>query len=181
MGSLTTNEHEDSVNVHDVSQHFPEHLSDKIQAQNRSFSIKFKAMISVTSVTDGYILQPTLISKHKKTLEWLSATMLWKKEVAFFQKLLDQYAARFTSLDDKKMVDHFQNIIIYYRGELLDSIASRLRQHEKNLADMLDSVDESKTVYFKEHDEIMGQLEVLNDQLITYKEELFEFIERVMR
>lgn len=41
---------------------------------------KFKNMISVTSVTDNYILQPTLLNKHKKTLEWLSTAVLWKSE-----------------------------------------------------------------------------------------------------
>lgn len=137
-------------------------------------------MISVTSVTDKYILQPTLLSKHNKTLEWLSMTVLWKRELAFFQKLLDQYASKFSTTEDKMKIDHFQNLIIYYRGELIDSFSTRLRLHEKKLAEMLESRDETKTEYFKEHDGLMNELEALNTQFVQYKEELFEFIERAM-
>lgn len=137
-------------------------------------------MISVTSVTDKYILQPTLLNNHKKTLEWLSITVLWKRELAFFQKLLDQYAAKFSTTEDKKKLDHFQNLIIYYRGELIDSLSTRLRLHEKKLAEMLESRDETKTEYFKEHGGLMNELEALNTQFVQYKEELFEFIEKVM-
>jgi hypothetical protein len=137
-------------------------------------------MISVTSVTDKYIIQPTLLGKHKKTLEWLSAAVLWKRELDFFQKLLDQYAPKFASVDDKKKIDHFQNVIIYYKDELIDSHTSRLRVHERRLADMLESRDESRIEYFKEHDALMNELEALNNQFMEYKEELFTFIEKAM-
>lgn len=137
-------------------------------------------MISVTSVTDKYILQPTLLNKHKKTLEWLSTAILWKRELVFFQKLLDQYAPKFSSTNDKKKIDHFQNVIIYYKCELIDALSSRLRLHEKKLAEMLESRDETKTEYFKEHDGLMNELEALNAQFLQNKEELFEFIEKAM-
>jgi hypothetical protein len=137
-------------------------------------------MISVTSVTDKYILQPTLISKHKKTLEWLSAAVLWKIELSFFQKLLDQAAPKFSNSEEKKQIDHFQNIIIYYKGELIDSLTSRLRLHEKNLADLLQSHDETKVQYFKEHDTLMNEFESLNNQFAEYKTNLYVFVEKVL-
>lgn len=137
-------------------------------------------MISATSVTNNYILQPSLLTKHKKTLEWLSSAILWKREFSFFQKLLDQYTPKFSHTDDKKKIDHFQNLIIYYKGELIDSFSSRLRLHEKKLAEMLESRDETKTEYFKEHDELMNSLESLHAQFLQIKEELFEFMEKVM-
>src|SRR5690349_12655805 len=90
-------------------------------------------MISVTAVTDKYILQPTLIAKHKETLDWLSAAVLWKRELAFFQKLLDKYGPLFTSPENKKQLGHFQNLIIYYNGELVNALTSQLRHHEKKL------------------------------------------------
>lgn len=137
-------------------------------------------MISVTSISDKYVLQPTLLDKHRKSLEWLSAIILWKRELSFFQKLLDQYAPKLSSTDDKKKIDHFQSIIIYYKNELVDSLATRLRLHEKKLAEMLESLDETKTEYFKEHDGLMSELEALNAQFIKHKEELFKFIETAM-
>jgi hypothetical protein len=137
-------------------------------------------MISVTSVTDKYILQPTLIGKHKKTLEWLSSTILWKRELAFFQKLLDRFANKFEATEDKKKIDHFQNLIIYYNGELIDSLASRLRLHERKLAEMLESRDESKTEYFTEHDALMNELESTGTQFTQIKDDLFTFIEKAI-
>lgn len=137
-------------------------------------------MISVTSITDKYILQPSLLAKHKATLEWLSATILWKKELTFFQKLLDRYASKLTGEDTKKRVDHFQSIITYYKGELVDSLSTKLRLHEKKLADMLETRDETKTEYFTEHDGLIHELQSANTQLAQYKEELFSFLEKVM-
>ncbi|MBL6448783.1 hypothetical protein JMN32_20895 [Fulvivirga sp. 29W222] len=137
-------------------------------------------MISVTSATDKYIVQPSLLDKHRKTLEWLSATLLWKQELAFFQKLLDQNASKFTEIEDKKQIDHFQNLIIYYSGELIDTLRSKLRDHEKQLAGMLGARNESRIEYFKEHNEIMNELEAFNKSFIEYKEDFFHFIERVL-
>jgi hypothetical protein len=137
-------------------------------------------MISVTSVTDNYILQPVLFQKHKATTDWLSAAILWKRELKFFQKILDQFAPRFTSEDDKKKVDHFQHIITYYNGELIDTYKSKLRNHEKHLAEMLEQKNEADTRYFKEHDGLMSEMEALNNQLNIYKEEFFLFLEPVL-
>jgi hypothetical protein len=137
-------------------------------------------MISVIAQTDNYIVQPSLLAKHKKTLESLSAAVLWKRELAFFQKLLDQYAPRFSSTDDKKRIDHFQSIILYYKGELIDALAAKLRLHEKKLADILERHDETGTAYFQEHEALISEVESLSAQLGQYKEELFSFIEKAM-
>lgn len=137
-------------------------------------------MISITSITNNYVLQPSLLDKHKNTLEWLSTAVLWKRELAFAQKLLDLYSGKFSCLADKKKIDHFQNLIIYYRYELIDSLISRLRLHEKKLAEILESKNKAKTDYFKEHDTLMNELEGVNTQFAHNKEELFNFIERVV-
>lgn len=137
-------------------------------------------MISVASVTDKIIIQQSLLGKHKKTLEWLSASVLWKQELAFFQKLLDAHSTKFTGVEDKQKLDHFQNIILYYKGELIDSLTAKLRLHEKKLAEMFDTRDETQVSYYQEHDELMNQLESLNSQLIQYKGELFSFLGKVI-
>ncbi|HEY0742053.1 MAG TPA: hypothetical protein VGD40_11355 [Chryseosolibacter sp.] len=137
-------------------------------------------MISVTSVTDKYILQPSLLAEHRRTLDWLSATVLWNKELNFFQKRLDKYAGKFVDAEDKKKVDHFQSIVTYYKLEVLVNLSEKLRNHERKLADMLETRDETKTEYFKEHADLMKELESANIQLSHYKDELFSFIEKVM-
>jgi hypothetical protein len=137
-------------------------------------------MISVTSITGDYILQPSLLEKHRKTLAWLSATLLWKREFNFFQNLLDRYASKFITIEDKKKIDHFQNLILYYNGEVIDELGKKLREHESKLANMLQTKNELKTEYFKEHDAIMQELESFLIRFNELKEELFGFIEKVM-
>ncbi|HYG18273.1 MAG TPA: hypothetical protein VD816_05060 [Ohtaekwangia sp.] len=137
-------------------------------------------MISPVSITKNYILQPGLLEKHRKTLEWMSAVLLWKRELAFFQKLLDQYAPKFTDVEDKKKIDHFQNILIYYNAEVTGELRRKLIDHETRLATMLETMDESRTDYYKEHDGVMQDLEAFSRSFITYKEDLFHFIEKAM-
>jgi len=137
-------------------------------------------MISVTSGTNEYILQPSLLEKHRRTLNWLSSSLLWQREFNFFQKLLDQNAAKAISVDEKKKIDHFQNLIIYYNSELIPEFRKKLRDHENRLADMLKTKNELKIQYFKEHETIMQELESFNIRFIEYKEELFEFIEKLI-
>jgi hypothetical protein len=134
-------------------------------------------MNSVTPVTDYHIILPVTLQRHKATAEWLSTSLLWKKELKFFQKLLDLFAPKFTSLAEKQSVDHFQSIITYYDGELIDAYKSKLRHHEKKLSQMLERGDEPDTRYFNEHDTLMNDLDAINKQLSEYKDEFYTFIE----
>jgi hypothetical protein len=125
-------------------------------------------MISATSTTENYILQPELIEKHTKTIGWLSASMLWKSELTSFQKILDQRAMLFTAVEDKKKIDHFQNLLIYYKGEVVDGLRKKLRDHETRLANILETLNEQNTQYYKEHDQLM-------DEAITFSDSFKEF------
>lgn len=137
-------------------------------------------MISVTGVTGNYILQPSLVEMHKKSLDWLSATLLWKRELQFFQQLLQRQSPKFTLIEDKKKIDHFQHLITYYSGELVDELRKKLRDHEGNLTHMLQEKDESDTSYFKDHQHVMNELQSFSDTFQEYRHEFFDFIERVL-
>lgn len=135
-------------------------------------------MISVTGSSGNYILQPELIEKHTKTIEWLSASVLWKSELGAFQKILDERSPRLTSLDDKKKIDHFQSLITYYRGEVIDSLRKKLREHETTLANMLETRDETNVKYFGEHRAIMDEASAFSKAFHDFREEFFEFIQK---
>jgi DNA primase large subunit len=137
-------------------------------------------MVSVTGTTGKYILQPGLVSMHQQSLEWLSASALWKRELSFFQKLLDKNSAKATSTDLKKEMDHFQNIITYYDGEVVDSLRKRIREHESDLARMLQSLNESDTQYFKDHEKVMNELSTFSKTYDQFRHELFGFVEKIM-
>ncbi len=137
-------------------------------------------MISVLSTTNKYILQPSLLDMHKQSVTWLSATVFWKREVAFFQKLLTSKASFFTSMEDKQKIDRFQSLITYYGGELIDQLSGNLRKHENGLANMLQSLNESDTSYFTEHKKLMSDLEEFERSFSNLKHDLFEFVERAL-
>lgn len=135
-------------------------------------------MISVISTTGKYILQPSLLEMHQHSLEWLSSSALWKRELSFFQKLLDNYAPRYTEEDDKKKIDHFQNLIIYYNGEVVDLLRKKLRDHENDLATMLQKENETDTQYFDEHKQLMENASSFEKTFNNLKHDFFSFIER---
>lgn len=135
-------------------------------------------MISVLSSTGKYILEPSLMDMHHSSLEWLSTTVLWKQEVAFFQKLLDAYVAKGTSMDDKKKVSHFQNVITYYGGELIDLLRKKIKTHEHKLADTLQELKVSDQEYYEEHGTLMEELSAFMKTFNSFKSEFFAFIEK---
>lgn len=135
-------------------------------------------MISVTGATGKYILQPSLVTMHQESLNWISATALWKRELSFFQKLLDQHTNKMDSVEFKKQVDHYQNLITYYAGELVDELRKKLRTHEHNLANMLQEMNESDVEYFKEHQGVIDQVSAFSKVFAEFKHSFFEFIER---
>jgi len=135
-------------------------------------------MISVLGTTSKYILQPGLVEMHRFTLEWLSAAELWKRELVFYQKLLDRHNSTGSTVEFKKQVDHFQNLIIYYNGELIGLLQKKLRDHERTLAHMLQKGDETDTEYYKEHDGIMEELNSFQRVYLEFKHTFYEFIEK---
>jgi hypothetical protein len=137
-------------------------------------------MISVLSTTSKYILQPSLLEMHRTSLDWLSASALWKRELAFFQKLLDTHAPRFVEEADKKKIDHFQNLIIYYNGEVVDGLRKKLRDHESQLASSLQKENESDTRYYNDHKKIMDEASSFEKSFTDLKHELFSFVEEVL-
>jgi hypothetical protein len=137
-------------------------------------------MISLTTIGDNYIFQRPLLGKHQETLEWLSAIVLWKSELSFFQKLLDRHVSKLTTADARNHAEHFQNVIIYFKCEVIDSLTTRLRQHEKKLSEMLEARNDPKTDYIGEHESLMKELELVSSRFIRYRHELFAFIETLI-
>jgi len=135
-------------------------------------------MISVLASTGKYILEPSLMDMHHSSLEWLSTTVLWKQEVAFFQKLLDGYVAKGTPADEKKRISHFQNLITYYGGELIDTLRKKIKHHEHKLADMMKELKSSDKEYYDEHGELLEELSAFMKTFNSFKSEFFSFIDK---
>ena len=113
--------------------------------------------------------------------EWKSEVEMWKQELQFFQKLLDNYASQMNTVEQKQKMDHFQHLIIYYNGELLDSFNQKARRHTKYLAE---HVDNDKTLNKEEYQEKYGtvnnQINAFSSEFRKYKSDFFQFMERVL-
>lgn len=126
-------------------------------------------MISVTGTTNHYSLQPSLLEKHSRTLAWLSATMHWKSELAFFQKMLNDLIPSQPSAADKAEIEVLKNQVYYFLLEGIEELRRKLRNHESKLAKMLEARAEWDTQYYKEHDALMesaASLEQNIDKLV---------------
>jgi len=113
-------------------------------------------MISITGVTNNYSLQPALLNKHASTLSWLSTTMHWKSELAFFQKALDKMRQSTPSAEVNREGEYYQNQIAFFTLEAIEELRKKLRNHENRLAKMLESKSEWDTQYYNEHDALMN-------------------------
>ena len=140
-------------------------------------------MEQLTSAGSDYLLEIGLESLHKDSKVWKSRIEMWKRELVFFQRLLDSYSNKFENPEDKKAEDHFQNLIIYYNGELLDEYKQAARRQEKRLAELV-SIDDSNHLdekeYRKQHHELRKKVDSFDRQFRKYKHEFFDFIERVI-
>jgi len=122
-------------------------------------------MISVTGVTNNYSLQPALIEKHSRTLSWLSITIHWKSELAFYRKMLNEIRPTANSSAVKTEIETLEDQILYYTEEGIEELRRKLRNHESRLAKMLEAKAEWDMQYFKEHDALMESAARLSESI----------------
>lgn len=133
-------------------------------------------MISALTTTNKYILQPSLLNQHLKTLNWISTTALWQDELKAFQKILSSHASILNANEQKKNIDYFQALMMHYQTEVIDAIRGKLNSHEATLARMLELKNESDTRYFEEHDALMYELENFAQMFRSLRTELLDFV-----
>ena len=128
-----------------------------------------------------YLLDRSLEELHQESVKWVSDIELWKIELNFFQKLLDKHSLEFETVDEKKEIDHYQNLITYYGGELLDEFKQLVRRHENNLAKeyaMNGKANEDE--YRAKHQDLLLRIYAFDTEFKAYKAEFFGFIEKVL-
>lgn len=135
-------------------------------------------METLTNSAEKLGLQTNILGMQRESSEWLSATELWKRELNFYQALLDRHATKTDSVEFKKEVDHFQNLITYYNGELVDLLHKKIRKHNKQINQMLHDENESDIETFHQHEDLMDEASSFQKVFSDFKQEFFEFIER---
>lgn len=117
------------------------------------------------------------LEKRARTLWGLSGCMLWKGEVALFQKILDERASLFTTLDEKKRAEHFPSLITSYdKGGIIENLRKKLREHENRLAQLLENVNGDDTQYFTEYAALTEEVDKFSNGFIEFRKEILGFI-----
>ena len=138
-------------------------------------------MDRLTEAKGSFLLEKSLSDFHKEATRWLSEVELWKIELSLFQKLLDKHAPDLCTTQQRMEIDHFQNLIIYYNGELLDEFKHELHLHERNLASAVKDEGKVSDVTIRdEHASVHMRLDAFETEFKNYKKELFEFIEKLL-
>jgi hypothetical protein len=135
-------------------------------------------MEELTNATTDYLLEIGIEELHRESETWDSRITLWKRELDFFQKLLDTFSSKFDNGDDRKSGDHFQNLIIYYNGELLEGYKQAVRRQKKNLGNILSSGEDTDEATFRNnHIGLKEKIDSFDYEFRKTKQEFFNFIE----
>ena len=127
-----------------------------------------------------FIEGKSLMELHYESQEWSKDVEFWRTELGFFQRLLDRNVKNFKSLEQKKSLDHLQNIITYYQGELLDEMRQKVRKHGKYLATMMqDDVKKHGESYTEKHAIRQDQVMSFEKQFKKYKREFYDVFEEL--
>lgn len=138
-------------------------------------------MNSLSLPNTNYLLEVSLEQLHSESNSWLSTVDYWKIELGFFQRLLDRAAGLVPSLEDKKSISHFQNLLYYFRGELLDQLEHNVREHEQYLGYQLDNrAPFNEQVYRQAHKKYEGQVKAFEKDFREYKRDLFTFVSKFL-
>jgi hypothetical protein len=135
---------------------------------------------SLPSSTE-YLLPPGLGDLHQKTLKWESNIELWKRELAFFQKLISQYGTHLQLREHIREREHFKMLLNYYKDQLMKSFMSKMIKHEDKLKLLLsDGKKQDESTYRNEHSELERQINAFEKELHCFKHELYLLIEKVL-
>ena len=128
-----------------------------------------------------FLAERSLEDLHYSSRQWLFNIEFWRKELDFFQTLLDRNVDKAESVDQKKQIDHFQHLITYYQGELLDEFHQKARRHEKSTRAMLDGESSKVDNAFREkHNTLFDQIVSFDNQFKQHKLDFYEFISALL-
>ena len=118
---------------------------------------------------------------HQESRNWLSSIDLWRIELEFFQRMLDRVAMRLRSEDDKKRISHFQNLIVYFGGELLDQVEHDVFKHERQLGYQLEHPASIEEQYYRQmHKRYGDAVRAFDQDFREYKKDFYRFVGRFL-
>lgn len=107
---------------------------------------------------------------------WTSSFALYADELAIYQNLLEEIAAKNSSTEIRKRIGHFQNQFILQK-EQLDILFHRIKKYEQSLAEYAkDHPVAIDRVLFDDHDALRNQRDAFDRLFTELKVEFISFI-----
>lgn len=122
-----------------------------------------------------FLLERSIDDLCHTSKEWLAEINFWKTELAFFQKILEVSAPKLKNSEEKMELDHLQNLILFYNGELLDKYRQDVKRHVKYLAELQNKPDHDDETFREAHLKYHDQVTSFARRFKEFKTELFEF------
>ncbi|GAA4295654.1 hypothetical protein [Nibribacter koreensis] len=138
-------------------------------------------MGTLTSTSGHLLLSISLQDLHQESVCWLQDIAFWKTETAFFQKLLERVNTRVQNLEAKKRIDHFQNLLLYFRGELLDQYRHDIREHEFYLMQLIQNRAQVEEQLYREvHQGFQNQIRAFEADFKQFRLSLYQLAEEYL-
>lgn len=129
-----------------------------------------------------FLAERSIEDLHYSSRQWLFNIEFWRQELNFFQSLLDNYVKKADAVELKKQIDHFQHLITYYQGELLDEFHQKARRHEKNMRAMLNGdVSTIDSAFREKHNILFDQIVSFDNQFKQHKLDFYDFMSRLVK
>jgi hypothetical protein len=133
------------------------------------------------STSTRYILPTGLPELHQQTNEWRSDLGLWKQELAFFGRLIDQYGKDLCLRDEIRELNHFRFLLNYYSSDLMNSLAARIGNHEVHLGLLMKELErQDESGYRTEHNALARQVQAFEQEYLCFKNELYGLLEKAL-
>tara|TARA_Y100000589_G_scaffold320020_1_gene349374 strand:+ start:47144 stop:47536 length:393 start_codon:yes stop_codon:yes gene_type:complete len=122
------------------------------------------------------LLEPAIEDLHNEHKDWISDMQFHKDEMKFFEDLLSLNLPKIKTDEQKAQLEHLQNKLIYFKGELIDKFLHDAKVHEFNLEKALESDHYDEDDLYKDHLKYRDDFKALHRDILDYKKELFDFI-----
>jgi BMFP domain-containing protein YqiC len=113
---------------------------------------------------------------HQQHVNWKEELLFTRDELNFFEKRLEEIAAKNTDKNTSTKVEHFQNQFIIQR-EQIDTLLHHIEEHEKEIAQFAEdhpvAVDHH---LFQSHSDMIEKMKTFHDLYQQLKAEFLHFV-----
>ncbi|NNC82868.1 MAG: universal stress protein [Flavobacteriales bacterium] len=126
-------------------------------------------------MTNTQDLQDKMEDQLHETSIWTSDVDFWIDEMNAYQRILDRIVPRLQRPEKLKSLDHLQNIVLYYKNEILLDLKSKLFHHHGDLKGTYNGDIASHFTQINEmHVQLSEQMVDIEKRLRSYKQEFLD-------